>query len=666
MTLDKVLLEILRNRFQAIADEMAMVAYRTAHTVFVKETQDYATTLVSKRGEVFASPRRYGVLTMLAMPMDDTIKAIGDDFEQDDIFITNDPEATRGMATHLPDVFFWKPIFHEGALVCWAWSFIHSSDVGGKVPGSISPSSYEIQHEGIRVPPRKLFSRGVVDEAFLKVFLANCRIPGQNWGDMKACVAALNTAEHRVHALIEHYGVGVVEEGIDAVLDYAETQARRVISAVPDGVYTYVDYMEGDQLDLGMIRIRLDLHVRGDEFYLDYTGTDPQVRASLNMYTFSKNGHWNLIVGLIHWLCTMEPDITYNAGMVRPFKVHVPSGTLLNPVFGVACGNRSATMVRMTDVNVGALAQAVPDQVPSFGNGQASILLVSVPDLKTGGTRVSVLQPLVGGSGARPHEDGVDGVDVIWSFLRNVPTESVESDIPPILVTHYGLRSDSGGAGRYRGGMGVEIEFSTSAPYTVVTSRAMERYIFQPPGRLGGLPATTGYTRLNDAINVGKIDVLEMRPGDRLRIGTQGGGGLGNALERPVESVLEDVDNGLVSRAAAEADYGVVLRADGALDVSATSILRARRLGELSAEVPAFTFGAARDAYRRQWPMALEDALAQAIADQPAVLRQFLHHQLKRLIAERMERGEAIDPAGVPAMVSEVGRRLGAGYPTTT
>ena len=138
---------------------------------------------------------------------------------------------------------------------------------------------------------------------------------------------------------------------------------------------------------------------------------------------------------------------------------------------------------------------------------------MSVPDVKTGGTRVSVLQPLVGGSGARPHEDGVDGVDVIWSFLRNVPTESVESDIPPILVTHYGLRADSGGAGRYRGGMGVEIEFETSAPYTVVTSRAMERYIFQPPGRLGGLPAATGYTRQNGERDIGKIDVLELRRG---------------------------------------------------------------------------------------------------------------------------------------------------------
>src|SRR5215471_18618181 len=224
MTLDKVLLEILRNRFQAIADEMAMVAYRTAHTVFVKETQDYATTLVSRRGEVFASPRRYGVLTMLAMPMDDTIKAIGDDFAEGDIFITNDPEATRGMATHLPDVFFWKPVFHQGRLVCYAWSFIHSSDVGGKVPGSISPSNYEIYQEGIRVPPRKLFYEGKLDEPFLRVFLNNCRIPEQNWGDIKACLASLNTAERRVHTLLEQYGRTVVADGMASVLDWAETQ----------------------------------------------------------------------------------------------------------------------------------------------------------------------------------------------------------------------------------------------------------------------------------------------------------------------------------------------------------------------------------------------------------------------------------------------------------
>jgi N-methylhydantoinase B len=339
---------------------------------------------------------------------------------------------------------------------------------------------------------------------------------------------------------------------------------------------------------------------------------------------------------------------------------------LLNPEFGAACGNRSATMVRMTDVNVGALAQAVPDQVPAFGNGQASILLVSVPDVKTGGTRVSVLQPLVGGSGARPHEDGVDGVDVIWSFLRNVPTESVESDIPPILVTHYGLRPDSGGAGRYRGGMGVEIEFETSAPHTVVTSRAMERYIFQPPGRLGGLPAATGYTRQNGDHDIGKIDVLELRPGDRLRIGTQGGGGLGDPLLRPVEAVAEDVANGLVSAASAEADYGVVFGADGSgsVNAQATDVERRERLATRPADPPAFTFGAARDAYQQQWPLELQDALAEAISSQPPVSGQFLHHELKRLLTERMQAGERVTAELLPALVHEVADRLSAGYPT--
>jgi N-methylhydantoinase B len=285
-----------------------------------------------------------------------------------------------------------------------------------------------------------------------------------------------------------------------------------------------------------------------------------------------------------------------------------------------------------------------------------------VPDLKTGGSRVSVLQPLVGGSGARPHEDGVDGVDVIWSFLRNVPTESVESDIPPILVTHYGLRPDSGGAGRYRGGMGVEIEFETTAPYTVVTSRAMERYIFQPPGRLGGQPAATGFSRHNDG-SIGKIDVLELRPGDRLRIGTQGGGGLGDPLVRPTESVAEDVANGLVTPAAAEVQYGVVLCADGSIDHAATESLRARRLAAQPAELPGFTFGAARDRYREQWPLVLEDALADAISSHPPVLRQFLHHELKRVIAERLSRGERVAPASLPLLVDEVAHRFTAGYP---
>ncbi len=194
---DKIGLEILSNRFQAIVDEMAQALFRTAHTVFIKETQDYGAVLVSPGGEVFAASRRYGVLMMVGMPMDDAVKAMGDDVREGDIFMTNDPEATGGMCTHLNDVFLWKPIFHDGKLICYAWTFVHMSDVGGRVSGSIAPSSYEIYQEGIRVPPQKLFREGVLDQTFLKMFLVNTRTGEQNWGDMKACIAGRRSVENR-------------------------------------------------------------------------------------------------------------------------------------------------------------------------------------------------------------------------------------------------------------------------------------------------------------------------------------------------------------------------------------------------------------------------------------------------------------------------------------
>jgi N-methylhydantoinase B len=212
--------------------------------------------------------------------------------------------------------------------------------------------------------------------------------------------------------------------------------------------------------------------------------------------------------------------------------------------------------------------------------------------------------------------------------------------------------------------MGVEIEFETSSPYTVVTSRAMERYIFQPPGRLGRSPAVTRYTRQNGDHDIGKVDVLELRPGDRLRIGTQGGGGLGDPLERPPGLVAEvslTVWSWCQQQKRSTASSS---RPEGMLDEARTEMQRAQLLSLRPTEVPTFTFGAARDAYRQQWPLAFEDALAQVIADQPGVLRQFLHHEVKRVIADRMARGWRVEPADVAGIAAEVSRRMNSGYPT--
>jgi N-methylhydantoinase B len=667
---EKLQLEILGNRFQAIVDEMALSISRTAHTVFVKETQDYGAALVSTNGEVFAAPRRYGVLMMIGMPMDDAIRCLGDDVDEGDIFISNDPESTKGMATHLSDVFLWKPIFYRQELMCYAWTFIHVSDIGGRVAGSIAPSSYEIFQEGIRIPPRKLFHKGVLDEGFLNLFLSNCRIPDQNWGDMKACLAGLQTAERRVHELLDHYGPQALLWGIDATLDYAERQARRIIARVPDGTYTFIDYVEADMVGEGLVRIRLDLTIAGDEMLLDFTGTDPQIRAALNIPTYGKNGHWMLITGLVNWLCTAEPSVTYNAGLVRPMQVRIPEGSLLRPDPGAACGARYSTSHRVCDVTIGALAQAVPYEVPAFDSGQGSILLVAVPDLETGATKVSVVQPIVGGSGARPHEDGVDGTMVILNFLRNVPTESIENDMPLILIRRYGLRPDSGGPGRYRGGHGIEIELQTFSPFTTITSRCMERYIFPPPGRLGGSPGATGYTLLNPGTgrerDIGKIDILHLEPGDILRIGTQGGGGFGDPLDRPAELVEADVRNALVSRQAAQEAYGVIIDERGDVDHAATLITRSgMRQRRGAGAPPLFSYGAARDAYRRHWPAALEDALNGTVASLPTALRQFTHRRLKRAIEERIRQGTPVTPEDVAPIAAELRRSTTMGYPVT-
>jgi len=658
MANDKIRLEILSNRFQAVVDEMAQVVSRTAHTVFVKETQDYGSVLVSRQGEVFAAPRRYGVLMMIGMPMDGAIAAVGEDVAEGDIFISNDPVSTRGMATHLSDVYLWKPIFVDGELLCWSWTFIHVSDIGGRVPGSIAPSSHEVYQEGLRITPQKLYRAGVLNKPLLDMIRANCRTPDQNWGDMKACLAGLATAENRVRDLAAQYGFATIDATIDQVLDYAETQARRVIDHVPDGTYRYADYLEADMVGLGLVRIKVAMTIKGGEMLLDFTGTAPQVRAALNIPTYSRDGHWMLITGLVNWICTQEPNIAYNAGLVRPMKVHIPRGTILNPEPGAAYGARYATSHKVCDVTVGALAQAVPDELPATDSGQGSILLVSVPDFHTGGDKVSVIQPIVGGSGGRPMADGVDGTMVILNFLKNIPTEIFENEMPEILIHHYGLRDDSGGPGKYRGGTGIEIEFETSSPYTSITSRCMERYIFGPPGLSGGDAGATGYTRFmpkgEEGRDIGKIDVLTMEPGDRLKIGTQGGGGYGDPLERPAGHVADDVANGFVSAATATQAYGVVFDGAGAVDETATKARRdeIRQTRGWTAP-PLHGFDAARRAHVALWTDELEDALSTAVSGLPVQLAQFLHARLKSEVAARLDKGDKLTARDVAALALE-------------
>ncbi len=663
--MDKVAVEIFRNQFEGVVEEMGHAIMRAGHTAFVKETADFSACLVTPGtggdgAEVFAAHSRIGIWLQVGWPVGDCLKAIGE-VREGDVCIANDPVSTGGLSTHLPDIFAWKPIVFRGELVCYGWTFIHFTDVSGMVGGSVAMSAYEQFQEGLIIPPVKLVEAGRMNEAVLRLVLANTRIPAQNWGDLKALLGALATAERRVHQLVEKHGLEAFRAGMAGVLDYAEAQARGLIAAIPDGTYTFADYLEGDFLpDRRPIRIVLHLTVRGSDLLLDFSKTDPQVRAALNLPTHGKHGHYMIVPGIVNYFRSRIPDITYNSGLVRPVRVRIPRGTLLNPEPFAACGARQATLFRVPEVIMGALAQAIPGEIPAAGAGQGSILFVSAPDPRTGVPRVSIVQPLVGGSGGRPTKDGTDGVDFVTGFYRNIPTEALENEMP-VRVERCALRRDSGGPGRWRGGAGIEYTLTVIPPNAVLTSRAMERYHFQPWGRDGGRPGTNGFTRLRAAggpeRDIGKIDVLHPPPGATVIIGTPGGGGFGDPFDREPERVLRDVEEGFVSVEAAERDYGVAI-VEGKVDAGRTAALRA---GRRRAGVPAarFALGPHREAFEARWPDALQTAVNAATAAYPVALRDYVRRALMDELDRRREAGAPVSPEGVPTLLEALVRERG-------
>ena len=651
MASEKVLLEILNNRFTGIVEEMGYVIHRASFTVFVKETWDFDSALITPEGEIFCYPRNIGVTNMLGIDMQPAISCI-DHYEPGDVIVTNDPHTTRGMATHLPDIMLFKPLFFEDKLLCFAWCFVHSSDVGGLVPGSIAPTAYDRYQEGLTVPPTKLVKAGKLNEELLKIILANCRIPEQNWGDMKALLAALNIAERRIAQVVTQYGADLVAKGIRGLMDYGEQRAREILGAVPDGEYRFSDYVEADFASKYFVRVNVRVVAEAGSLLLDFTGTDAQMRAAMNLPTYGKPNQW-VVLGVVNFLRTSDRALPLNRGILRSVTVKIPEGSFLNPTPFVATGVRHATGYRVSDAVLGALSQAVPERIPAAGAGQVAIILYSHLDPRTGGYGVNVLQPMQGGCGGRPTKDGIDGVNFSAGSLRNVPTESIELEAP-VLVNRYML-VDKVAAGRYRGGSGVTIEFQSLAPNAIVTARGMDRFKLRPYGRKGGHPGNLGETLINPGTprerNIGKVDILQLNPGDVVRITTPSGAGYGDPLDREPEMVLTDLENGFVSAEEAANVYGIVA-VDGAIDVAATSARRASLSNQRSTEE--FVFGPERAAYEARLPSSVQDLVAELLVVYPAATRQFLRDRLyARIESDAGLRGSSATRRALQAVLEE-------------
>jgi len=604
---DAISVEVFANLFKAIVDEMAWIVLRSSHTTFVKETQDFAVSLVTEEGEIFAYPYGSGATPIMGVPMHAGTKAF-DDWQPGDVMMTNDPYSTGGMVMHLNDVYLFRPIFVEDRLLCFAWTFIHCTDVGGYAPGSIDMRNNEIFQEGLRLRPVKLMRQGVLNQELWNIFADNCRIPALNWGDITACLAALDKAERRIGRLVERYGYSAVHRAIYATLDRTEQLARQMLARIPEGEYRFDEYFEDDYVSDLPVRITAKLVARGDgTVALDFTGSDPQVRAALNLPTGSMRHHPFLCMALTNLVVTQSESIHINAGIIRCIDLVLPEASVVNARFPAACGMRFTTAMRIHDLVLGLLARAVEGLAPVGGSGAVVITYISTSELGETG-RVVVANPVSGGSGGSATQDGISGSELSVAFLRNVPVEVLESEAP-VLVRRFALLADTEGAGKYRGGFGVEYDLQIRHPSAVVVMRGKDRHRFCAWGAAGGHAATTGGNLCErpgePPRDLGKQTVYHPAIDEVIRIWSGGGGGWGDPLERDPEAVRQDVAAGLVSPERARSIYGVAIGQGDA----ATPDLRKAIAAECSAR-PAFDFGPGRNEWEGIYGVAAEGIAA--------------------------------------------------------
>ena len=620
--MDVVVTEVMRNRFAAMAAEASYIAYRAAHTTFVKQTQDYQVAMASLSGEFFAFPTQSGVTSGVCQNIRGIIDEIGlEELGDGDIIITNDPFSGGSICTHTMDIHLIKPVYYHGELIAFAWAFIHASDIGGSVPGSVDPNNYEVYQEGIRITPSLLYKGGELNSQLWRMFEDNSRIPELIWGDLQAMISGLNLLQIRAFELCDRYGKRTFLEGIENILSIAENKSKEILSSLKDGSYRFSDYLEAYRGE-EPIFISAEMKVNGGQVSIDFDGSDPQVQFSMNFPSSGYHSHPMLCLALIDYVQTVAPTVPVNGGLIRPVRASAPSGTIMNATFPAAGGNRGVTINRIYDVILGCLNQAIEGGISAAGSGMAGIISASYRDPQSGRRLVSVVEPFIGGGGARRDRDGVDGINNPTAYLRTAPVEAVEAETS-LLFKRFSLAVDSGGAGQFRGGRSLQIEFENRSVSTIVAVRGLDRFRFNPWGIAGGACGRRGESILNPGTprerKISKVDLLEMKRGDVLLLTTPSGAGFGHPYARTAESVLEDVIAGVVSPEAARTVYGVAITGS-AIDASETKALRS---ASTSSE-QLFSFGGERGQLEKLWPSVIRAHLAKKIMQTPQGLRSHL------------------------------------------
>jgi N-methylhydantoinase B len=552
--IDGIMLEVIGNTFMSIAEEMGAVLVKSAYSTNIKERKDCSCAVFDAEGHIIAQaehiPMHLG--SMLGMVSEIKKNYKEEDIHEGDMFIANDPY--NGGGTHLPDIAIAAPVFYEGELIAYVINIAHHNDVGGRVPGSNAADSQTIYEEGIRIPPVKIFKKGKLDDEILRLILLNCRVNDIRRGDLHAQFACNLKGVQRVKEACDKFGKDIIIECMQQLLNYSEKKMRLAISQIPNGTYSFTDYLDSDGRGSDPVPITVTIIIEDSEIILDFTENVPQVKGAVNLTETA-------LLACIYYSikAIIDPTLPSNSGYYRAIKYKVKSGTIVSCKEPAAVAGRTDTAQRVVDVIFGALSKAVPHKVVAGCNSAITSIIFGGENPKTNKFYV-YLETVAGGSGARFNKDGLDAVQVHMTNTSNLPVESLESEYP-LMVVQYSLVTDSGGAGKYRGGLGIRRDIRITGNECVFSVKA-DRQKFPPWGLEGGENGMAGKIVINpDSDNPKIVDSKKsnilLKQGTIVGCITPGSGGYGDPKERDKNLVIKDLKEGYISYKSAITDYGM-------------------------------------------------------------------------------------------------------------
>ena len=572
--IDTVTLELINGALRAARAEMEALIDRTSMSPFIREKKDYFTAFLDRQGNLVVSTS----LTLAGNLVDAILDEYPIDTMRDgDLYWYNDPYASRGGVSHLPDMVFVMPVFRDGRLFAFAEAWGHLWDIGGMVPGSISPQATSTFQEGIMIPPVRVIREGVLNAEVFRIFTRNSRFPDMMKGDLKAIMAACGLGKRRMEEIADRFGVPAVEGAFEFMLGQSEAALRTAFNErVPDGEFSFRDYIDCDAVTDEPYSVHLTLRKKNGRITYDFSETDDQATGPINFVM--DDSVPKFMTGL--YLTMHDPNIRMNSGFERVIdEIVTRPGSLVAPTFPAPLGLRSHTMIRVNSALFGALSLATGGQVSAASSVYVLYYLRS-QNRETGQADLCI-EGLAVGFGGRPHADGIDAV--YYVAQKNYPIEFAEMEFG-VQIEAFRIHRDSGGAGYHRGGCGIIRDVRVLSDAAELGLR-LDNCRYPAFGANGGLSGQGGRVIVNpdaeDAYDLKTMsDGNPLKRGDLIRVITPGGGGWGNPLDRPAQMVLDDVLDGFISAERAREDYGVVLNADGTeVDGSATLARRARKSG---------------------------------------------------------------------------------------